>query len=75
MSCRRLRAAIAADSTKAERDWASQTIAALDIGFDVIGLHHIDTAASYVVTALHEGFADVLALLRFPLDLSWVIRD
>ena len=60
---------------EAERNWANRAIRALDIRLELIGLERIDVAGNYVVIPLHEGFADVLALLRLPLDLSWVIRD
>ena len=60
---------------QAERDWAEAAIRALDIRVDVVGLGSVDPRRRYVVAPLHEGFADVLALLRLPLDLNWVIRD
>lgn len=59
----------------AEREWAQAAIEALDIRLDIIGLDRLDPAGQYLVAPLHEGFADVLALLQLPLDLSWVIRD
>ena len=60
---------------QAERTWAEAAIAALDIDIEVAGLGNIDPSLQYVVTPLHEGFADVLALLQLPLPLGWVIRD
>lgn len=78
----RLRGVIAAAASgdrsrlhQAERDWAENAIRALDIRVDVVGLDRVDPRRQYVVAPLHEGFADVLALLRLPLDLNWVIRD
>lgn len=59
----------------AERAWARAVADALSIDINVSGLANIDQDAQYVVAPLHEGFADVLALLELPLDLSWVIRD
>ena len=60
---------------QAEQDWAAAAIDALDIRLDIIGLDRIDPLRQYLVAPLHEGFADVLALLQLPLPLSWVIRD
>ena len=59
----------------AERAWASDVVAALEIDISVSGLDRIDDITQYIVAPLHEGFADVLALLHLPLDLNWVIRD
>lgn len=59
----------------AERAWADAATTELNIDIAVSGLEHIETSRSYVVAPLHEGFADVLALLRLPLELTWVIRD
>ncbi|MCP4306053.1 MAG: 1-acyl-sn-glycerol-3-phosphate acyltransferase [bacterium] len=59
----------------AERSWAAAVVAELEIDLRVHGEHLIDSSQQYVVVPLHEGFADVLALLSLPLDLSWVIRD
>lgn len=59
----------------AERAWATAALAALEIDLELRGRERIDTGQSYIVAPLHEGFADVLALLQLPLDLSWVIRD
>ena len=60
---------------RAERSWARSVIAALDIDVELLGLDHVDPNGQFVVAPLHEGFADVLALLQLPLDLGWVIRD
>src|SRR4030095_10150241 len=35
-------------------------------------LARLDPTEAYIVTPLHEGFADVLALLQLPLDLRFV---
>ncbi len=59
----------------AERFWARAAIDALEIDVAVSGLEHVDPDQQYVVAPLHEGFADVLALLQLPLRLGWVIRD
>ena len=58
-----------------ERWWARRMIRHLRIRLDIGGLEQIDPQSSYVVTPLHEGFADVLALLHLPLDLRFVARD
>jgi 1-acyl-sn-glycerol-3-phosphate acyltransferase len=39
------------------------------------GLEQIDPHQSYVVTPLHEGFADALTLFQLPLRLHFVARD
>ncbi len=59
----------------AERSWAAAAVAALDIDIELVGLGKIDPGRQYLVAPLHEGFADVLALLQLPLPLGWVIRD
>ena len=58
-----------------ERWWARGVSRHLAIQLDVSGLEHIDPTEPYIVTPLHEGFADVLALLQLPLDLRFVARD
>jgi len=58
-----------------ERRWASAARRALDIRIDKAGFEHVDPTRQYVVTPLHEGFADVLCLLQLPLDLSFAARD
>lgn len=45
------------------------------IRIDIEGMERVDPQDQYVVVALHEGFADALALLRLPLDLRFVARD
>ncbi len=45
------------------------------IRLDVDGLPKVDSSEQYVVVALHEGFADALALLHLPLGLRFAARD
>ena len=59
---------------KAERSWAAAACSELGVDVAVSGLEHVGEGP-YVVAPLHEGFADVLALLQLPLELTWVIRD
>lgn len=54
-----------------ERRWATQATRALELTIELHGIRHIDPAEQYVVASLHEGFADVLALIRLPLDLAY----
>lgn len=58
-----------------ERWWARGVSQHLAIELDVAGLEHLDPTETYIVTPLHEGFADALALLQLPLDLRFVARD
>ena len=58
-----------------ERGWARRAAQYLGIRLDIEGLEHIDPHTRYVVTPLHEGFADVIALLHLPLDLRFAARD
>lgn len=57
-----------------ERSWASGVCSLLDIRLEVEGIEHIEPGRPYVVTPLHEGFADAVVLLRLPLDLRFVAR-
>ncbi|HYO29118.1 MAG TPA: lysophospholipid acyltransferase family protein [Thermomicrobiales bacterium] len=57
------------------RVWARGVARALRLRIDLEGLERIDPGEAYVVVPLHEGFADVLALLRLPLRLRFVVRD
>lgn len=59
----------------AEKTWAAAAVKELDIDIALSGLENIEQGRSYLVAPLHEGFADVLALLQLPLSLTWVIRD
>ena len=58
-----------------ERLWARRAAQYLHIRLDIRGLEHIDPHTRYVVTPLHESFADVIALLLLPLNLRFVARD
>jgi 1-acyl-sn-glycerol-3-phosphate acyltransferase len=53
--------------------WLVGRLAGID--FDVEGIERIDPGQAYVVAPLHEGFADILALLRLPLVLRFAARD
>ena len=57
------------------RWWARGVTRHLAIRLDLDGLDLIDPAEAYVVTPLHEGFADALALLHLPLRLRFAARD
>lgn len=46
----------------------------MGIDLRIDGAATIDPTQAYVVAPLHEGFADALALLHLPLDLSFVVR-
>ena len=59
----------------AERWWARLAARLLRMRIHINGLEHIDPDEQYVVVALHEGFADGLALLHLPLSLTVVARD
>lgn len=69
----RLRARRAA--ARAQRLWAQGLAHALGLRIEIEGLAHVDPNQAYVVTPLHEGFADILALLRLPLPLRFAVRD
>lgn len=58
-----------------ERVWARSAVTALGMHIEAKGEQLVDPAERYVVTPLHEGFADALCLLRLPLDLSFAARD
>lgn len=58
-----------------QRWWARGLTSTLQIDLDIAGLEHIDRRETYIVTPLHEGFADALALLQLPLQLRFVVRD
>jgi 1-acyl-sn-glycerol-3-phosphate acyltransferase len=57
------------------RWWARGLRRFLRIRLDIAGLEYIDPSRSYIVTPLHEGFADVIALLHLPFDMRFVVRD
>jgi 1-acyl-sn-glycerol-3-phosphate acyltransferase len=58
----------------AEKKWAAAAVDHLDVDIAVSGLTNIEERP-YVVAPLHEGFADVLAVMSLPLNFTWVIRD
>lgn len=58
-----------------EAEWGRDVANFLRIEWDVAGLENVVAGRRYVVVALHEGFADALALLRLGLDLRFVARD
>ena len=58
----------------AQRMWGRSVEQALRLEISTSGLEHVG-GGPYMVVALHEGFADVLPLLRLPLSLSWAARD
>lgn len=58
-----------------ERWWARRLFALLGMRLDISGAELIDPHERYVVTPLHEGFADVPALMHLPLALRFAARD
>ncbi len=60
---------------RVQRWWARGLTRALGLRIDWDGLDWINPREAYVVTPLHEGFADALALLQLPLRLRFVARD
>lgn len=58
-----------------ERWWARGMARYLRLHVAVAGLEQIEPGESYIVTPLHEGCADPLALLHLPLALRFVVRD
>jgi 1-acyl-sn-glycerol-3-phosphate acyltransferase len=58
-----------------QRWWAWSLRYYLGVRLDLQGLEQIDPHTTYLVTPLHEGFADVLALLHLPLPMRFVLRD
>lgn len=58
-----------------ERWWAHGLLRHLGVRLDVAGREHIRPGQAYIVTPLHESFADALALLHLPLDLRFAARD
>jgi 1-acyl-sn-glycerol-3-phosphate acyltransferase len=41
----------------------------------ITGEDNIDPGERYVIAALHEGFADAIALLQLPIEMRFVARD
>ena len=73
-----LRAARSGDRRRmheAEREWARHAARAADLTIEAHGVHRIDPTEQYVVAPLHEGFADVIALSRLPLDLAYSVAE
>ena len=62
-------------SARVQRWWARRIIAVIGLRIDWQGLDLIDPAEAYVVTPLHEGLVDALALIQLPLPLRFVLRD
>ena len=60
---------------RAEGRWARITARALDLTIETSGLHHVDPTRSYVILPLHEGFADLLAISRIPLDMVYTAAE
>ncbi len=58
-----------------QRWWAQKLGRYLELQMDIGGVEQIDPHERYVVTPLHEGFVDVLALLHLPLPMRFVVRD
>ena len=58
-----------------ERVWARVAVRLLGIDLHISGLENVDPAQSYVIVPLHEGFADVIALLHLPVGIRFVARD
>jgi len=59
---------------RTERYWARVVSRFLRIDMDITGAEYVDTRHQYVVLSLHEGFADVLALMCLPLPLRFLAR-
>ncbi len=75
---RLMRAARSSDRRRlhaAERTWAAAAAAAIDLTVDVHGLDHIDPTERYVVAPLHEGFTDLLALQKLPLEMAYTAAE
>lgn len=59
----------------AERAWARALARVLRLGLDIEGLDLVDPSEAYVIAALHEGMADVIALFHLPLPMRFLVRD
>lgn len=57
------------------RWWARALARHLRLQLEIGGLEHIEPGTAYIVTPLHEGLADAIALLHLPVDLRFVARD
>lgn len=62
-------------ASRMQRWWARSVSRRLNVQIDWHGLDQIDPREAYVVMPLHEGLADVLAVLQLPLRLRFVVRD
>ncbi len=60
--------------TRYQRCWARAVARTIDMHLDIMGLEHVGDDA-YIVTPLHEGLADAMALLHLPMPLRFVLRD
>ena len=63
------------DARAAEARWARAAARILGMRMSIHGTHHIRPGQTYIVAPLHEGFADVVALLHLPLPLRFAARD
>ncbi len=61
-------------SARYQRWWARRLARTIDMRIEITGLEHVGDEA-YVVTPLHEGLADALALLHLPMPIRFVLRD
>lgn len=60
---------------RAERAWAQGVRRALHLQLTIEGLEHVNLRQTYLITPLHEGLADPVALLHLPLPLRFAVRD
>lgn len=60
---------------RVEQWWGRALRLFLRIELELSGLEHIAPGEAYVVTPLHEGFADVPMLMHLPLALRFAARD
>jgi 1-acyl-sn-glycerol-3-phosphate acyltransferase len=65
----------AGDARIAEARWARHAARALGMRLSIHGTHRIDRRQTYVVAPLHEGFADIIALLHLGIPLRFAARD
>ena len=62
-------------TSRLQRRWARGLARHLRLRLELSGLEQITPGRTYLVAPLHEGFADVLALLHLPLRMRFVVRD
>lgn len=62
-------------ASRVQRWWARSVSQRLNVQIDWHDLDQIAPREAYVVMPLHEGLADVLAVLQLPLRLRFVVRD